>query len=100
MTQPSLLDLPVTPPLSELLAGDSMCARVARLLIARRGQWVDGREISKVGGYAAFRTRLSDLRHAPWHLDIRNRVRTVEGEDGETFKISEYVLMPEATHHG
>lgn len=89
--QLDLLSVPTISPLSDLMTGQSMCARVARYLIARRGQWVDGRELSKVGGAYAWRTRLSDLRHAPWHFVIENRVRVVE-HDGETFRISEYRL--------
>lgn len=82
-------DLPTVPStLADLLAGNSMCARLARYLIARRGEWVDGRELSKVGGYAAWRTRISDLRQAPWLLDIENRVYNV----GKA-KVSEYRLV-------
>lgn len=92
MTQPSLLDLPAQPALSDLLTGDSRCAKLAKLFLERRGDWIDGREIAKVAGAYAWRTRISDLRHFPWHLDIQNRVRTVE-VDGETFKVSEYQLV-------
>ena len=88
MQQPSL-NLQASVPLSDLLASESLCARVARLLLSKRGQWVDGREIAKVGGYAGYRTRLSNLRKAPWWLDVRNRVRTVTNGD-RTFKVSEY----------
>lgn len=91
--QPSLLDavIPAASPLSELLKGDSRCARLAQLFTAKRGQWIDGREIAQVAGAYAWRTRISDLRHSPWLLTIENRVRTVE-QDGETFKVSEYKL--------
>ena len=88
--QPEVVTAPST--LSDLLAGESMCARLARYLIAHRGEWVDGRELSKVGGYAAYRTRLSDLRKAPWFMDIANRYRHVK-EDGRKFVISEYKLV-------
>lgn len=90
MTQTSL-DFSSSPPLTDLLAKQSLCARVARMLLSKRGQWVDGRELARVGGYAAYRTRISDLRQAPWWFQIDNRVRTVT-EDGRTFKVSEYVL--------
>lgn len=92
-SQPSLLDAPVSPSLTELLAGESMCARLARFLVAHRGEWIDGDILKRHGGKYAYRTRISDLRHAPWFLQIDNRVRTVEGEDGETFKVSEYRLV-------
>ena len=93
---------PTTPP--------TTLSRVKALLESRSGQWVDGREIAKVGGYAAYRTRISDLRllHG---LTIENRVRTVrdhqltcpallpwvEGccscEEPAVYKISEYRLV-------
>jgi hypothetical protein len=92
MTQPSLLDLPVTPTLNELLSKQTVLSRLAKLFLDRRGVWIDGREIAKVAGAYAWRTRVSDLRHAPWTLDIRNRQRRVDGADGETYVISEYAL--------
>ncbi len=91
----NLLDLaeqPPSQPLESLLAGDSMCARLARFLVAHRGEWIDGRELAKHGGAYAYRTRLSDLRHAPWLLTIENRQRRIDGSDGETYVISEYRL--------
>lgn len=93
MTQPDLFSAqPVSPSLDSLLAGDSRCAKLAKLFMDRRGQWIDGREIAKVAGAYAWRTRISDLRHAPWLLSIENRMRRVDDEHGETFVISEYRL--------
>ncbi len=92
VTQPSLLDLPVTPPLAELLAGDSRCAKLAKLFIENRGKWIDGRICAAEAGAYAWRTRISDLRHAPWLLSIENRQRRVDAPDGETYVISEYKL--------
>lgn len=90
MTQTSL-DFSSSPPLTDLLARQSMCARLARFLLIHRGEWIDGKVLAKHGGAYAYRTRLSDLRKRPWLLQIDNRVRTVE-QDGVTFKVSEYVL--------
>lgn len=73
---------------------NTLCDRVAALLKAREGQWVDGRDIAAVGGYAAYRTRLSDLRRSPYAMQIDNRVRTVEVEPGRFVKISEYKFVP------
>jgi len=90
----NLLDVaeaPIAPSLEALLAGNTMCARIARVLMLYRGRWVDGRVLASVGGYAAYRTRISDLRKAPWHLDVRNRYRHVN-ENGRKFVVSEYCL--------
>lgn len=40
----------------------TLTERVLALLVARAGQWVDGRELAQVGGYAAWRSRVSDAR--------------------------------------
>jgi hypothetical protein len=80
-------------PLRDLLAGESFCAALARVFIARRGEWIDGLELSQVGGVYAWRSRIAELRKAPWYLDITNRQRRrVEG--GRV--ISEYRLSTEA----
>lgn len=71
--QPDLLSAPST--LSDLLAGDSRCAKLARLFLSRRGEWIDGTELQRVAGVYAWRTRVSDLRKRPWLLSIENRVR-------------------------
>lgn len=85
---------PAPPTLSDLLSGDSRCARLAKYFVVHRGEWIDGRRLASIAGAYAWRTRISDLRHAPWCLDIQNRIRTVEDESGDTFKVSEYCLMP------
>jgi hypothetical protein len=83
-------DLFTPPPLDGLLARNSACSRLAKALLAKRGDWIDGHELARIGGFFAFRTRLSELRDAPWHLDVRNQTRHVKGEDGRHFIISEY----------
>jgi hypothetical protein len=55
----------------------NLCDRVLAVLQARPGEWIDGRELSRVGGYAGYRTRISDLRKPPYSQVIENRVRTV-----------------------
>ena len=71
--QGDLLTAPST--LADLLAGDSRCARLARYFIAHRGEWIDGLTLQQIAGVYAWRTRVSDLRKAPWLLSIENRVR-------------------------
>ena len=93
MPQPAL-DFTASPPtLSDLISGQSRCAKLAKFFVDHRGDWIDGRRISAIAGVYAWRTRISDLRHAPWHLSIENRVRVVDGEDGESYKVSEYRLV-------
>jgi hypothetical protein len=77
--------------LADLIAKDTCSARLAKFLIDRREQWIDGRLLATVGGAYAWRTRLSELRKAPWYLDVENRVRTV-ADGGRTFRVSEYRL--------
>ena len=80
--QPSIFD---APPPSHAIAGDSLCAKLARYFVAREGQWIDGRTLATVAGVYAWRSRTSDLRKAPWGMRIENRQRR-----GEGFVISEY----------
>lgn len=62
---------------------------VADLLTQRAGQWVDGRELARVGGTYAWRSRVSDARRQ-LGLPIQNRQRIVR--DGERqWKVSEYM---------
>ena len=70
----------------------TLCAKVARLLRSRPGEWIDGREIAEHGGRYAWRTRLSDLRREPWCLTIENRQRRERG-----YVVSEYRLVIDAS---
>lgn len=88
-----LLSVPTISPLSDLLSGTSRCAKLARLFIARRGQWIDSDQIARVAGKCAWRTRCSELRAAPWHLEIVNRQRRINDNHGGTFVQSEYRLV-------
>jgi len=84
--------VPVVVTLADLLKGDSMCARLARYFMERRGAWIDGRDLQEVGGVYAWRSRVSDLRKAPWHLDIQNLQRQETAEcpicDGDGYGTS------------
>lgn len=59
------------------------------------GVWIDGKELAKVGGGYAWRSRVSDLRRAPFHMAIENRVRTEEFM-GTKYAVSEYRFVPAA----
>lgn len=63
-------------------------AQLAAFFKAHRGEWVDGRRLEFAGRYA-WRTRLSNLRRAPFNLTIENRQRKVDG-----YTVSEYRLVP------
>jgi hypothetical protein len=63
---------------------------------ARPWQWINAVELERVGGRQAWRTRVSEARHAPYWLPIRNRVRTVTRPDGSRYRLSEYRYEPEA----
>jgi hypothetical protein len=63
--------------------------RLAAFFRERPGCWVDGRALAPVAGSYAWRTRISDLRRAPFLMTIENRQRTIQTEGG-AITISEY----------
>ncbi len=68
----------------------SLTGRVYALLDAHRGQWVDGRLISQVGGYAGWSARVRDLRKLGYVVEQRDyRVE----RDGRKFTVTEYRLI-------
>ncbi len=68
----------------------SLTGRVYALLDAHRGQWVDGRDISQVGGYAGWSARVRDLRKLGYVVEQRDyRV----ARDGRKFTATEYRLL-------
>lgn len=56
--------------------------------------WIDGRELEIAGRYA-WRSRVSDLRRAPFLMRIENRQRRVQRADGEHVTVSEYRFVPD-----
>lgn len=68
----------------------TLAARLAEHFRARPNQWIDGRTLAGIGGTYAWRTRLSDLRRAPYYLTIDNRQRREHTAEGDTFIVSEY----------
>jgi hypothetical protein len=79
--------------LEQLLARETCCARIARLLLSKRGEWFDGRLLAEVGGAYAWRTRASDLRRAPWYLDVENKQERITCPDGSTVVVSCYRIV-------
>lgn len=46
--------------------------RVRHLFLSRPGVWIDGRELATVGGYAAWRSRVSECR-TEYRMTIENQ---------------------------
>ena len=53
--------------------------------------WVDARELADVGGFAAWRTRVSNLRKHGYQIE--NQWYDVRQRDGRTFRVSLYKLV-------
>jgi hypothetical protein len=71
-----------------------MVERLAAFFRARPEQWIDARHLMPIAGTFAWRTRVSNLREAPFSMVIRNRQRRVRRPSGERFVISEYMFVP------
>jgi DNA-binding response OmpR family regulator len=68
----------------------SLTGRVYALLDAHRGQWVDGRRLAEVGGFAGWSARCRDLRKLGYTVEQRDyRVE----RDGRKFTVTEYRLL-------
>jgi hypothetical protein len=72
--------------------------RLAAFFHKRPDYWVDGRTLATIGGCYAWRSRVSDLRRAPFLMTIDNRQRTIVTENGPVV-ISEYRFVPAAVEH-
>lgn len=84
----TLLDLAEAPPEPVTLT-----ERVAAYFKASPGVWIDARALLQVGGFAGWRTRISDCR-TELGMTIENRTRRVRLEDGRTVTQSEYRWVP------
>ena len=71
---------PLAPPL---------VAKLATYFKRHPNQWHDGKNLGLIAGGYAWRTRVSDLRRAPYCMHIENRIRHVK-QHGTTWVISEY----------
>jgi hypothetical protein len=67
--------------------------RLAAFFRERPGCWIDGRRLGAIGGCYAWRSRVSDLRRAPFYMEIENRLRAVSTDDG-LITVSEYRFVP------
>ena len=62
-------------------SGENLTDRLAEFFRRRPNEWIDGDRLRLVAGKYAWRTRLSELRFPPYHMDIVNRPRTVTAVD-------------------
>jgi len=78
----------------------SLAASLAQFFRSRPGIWIDGRELARIAGSYAWRTRTSDIRRKPFNMRIDNRQRKVEVRDGQVITVSEYRYVPPAPANG
>jgi len=77
----------------------TLIGELAAYLARRPNVWIDGRELARVGGAYAWRSRISDLRRSPWRMRIDNRQRHVTTASGHLSVISEYRLVVAEQQH-
>ena len=94
MTQIDLLTAPASRPVRVRHGG---CAKLAALFRAHPGRRFTWRELAAVGGGAGWRTRVSQLRRAPWRMQIENDWWDVTTQDGSTYRESVYWYVPGVT---
>jgi hypothetical protein len=68
--------------------------KLEAFLRARPNEWIDGRVIAEVAGYAGYRNRITDLRLLRG-LRIDNDKRPFRREDGKTVTKSYYRYVPQ-----
>lgn len=75
-------------------------AALARLFRRRPGVWIDGRELARVAGHYAWRTRVSELRRLPFSMAIVNRQTRIRTASGDLAIRSEYKhIIPAPAAH-
>jgi hypothetical protein len=74
------------------MSRDTLIAQLATYFTRRPNVWIDGRELARIGGAYAWRSRVSDLRRPPFRLQIQNRQRRVR-TNGRSVVVSEYRLV-------
>lgn len=70
--------------------------RLAARFRAQPSKWIDGRGLAQIAGAYAWRSRVSDLRRAPYAMRIENRWETVTEPSGQRYRVSWYRYVPEA----
>jgi hypothetical protein len=67
---------------------------LAKFFQSQPDRWFDGRELAPIAGAYAWRTRVADLRRAPFLMTIENRLRRCTRPDGRAYVVSEYCFRP------
>jgi hypothetical protein len=68
----------------------SRADKLAQFFRERPNRWISALDLKPIGGQLSWRSRVADLRRAPYNLNIQNRQRMVRREDGTHVSISEY----------
>ena len=71
----------------------SLTAKLARYFAARPNQWINAKELLHIAGFAAWRTRLSELRRPPYNMVIENSVERIDC-DGDMLTLTRYRYVP------
>lgn len=53
-------------------------------------RWISALDLMPIAGQLSWRSRVADLRRAPYNLGIENRLRSVRRPDGSRLQVSEY----------
>lgn len=72
---------------------------LAAFFLAHPGEWLCALDL-EFAGRQAWRTRVSDLRRAPFSMRIENRQRHVQIANHDVITISEYMFVPEGSSTG
>ena len=77
------------------LPPESLCRRLAALFERQPNVYHSALTLAQVGGRLSSRTRLSELRRAPYFMNIKNRVTRRKLADGRIVLESEYGYFPD-----
>lgn len=75
----------------------TLCDQLAAFLKQRPNTWIDGREIARIAGAYAWRSRISNLRRPPYGMAIENRQYIEKLADGRKVRVSLYQYVPAET---
>ena len=69
-------------------------ARLAAHFKAHPYEWISALDLMQLGGLLAWRTRTSELRHAPYFMTIENDLHAVTKGEGRGVLHSRYRYVP------
>ncbi len=81
-----------------ILAAPTYVERVAELFRSRPNERVDTFTLEQAGGRRAWRTRVADLRRAPYFMDIENEQVRVKDADGHVVRIDSFYVWRARPH--